>query len=51
MKIEFSSRFTIDLPDNNLSTILKAFCQLLSQLLGAFINKILLGFSEYYIRM
>ena len=45
--IGFDCQFEVQLQDSNLSSILTAFSELLSEMLADFIQKVLVGFGEY----
>lgn len=45
--IEFNCQFRVELKESSLGAILKAFCELLPEILRDFIQKVLVGFGEY----
>jgi len=45
--VEFDCQFKVQIKDGSLRTILSAFCKLLPQILTDFIQKVLIGYSEY----
>ena len=49
--INFDCQFEVRLKDSTLSSILAAFAELLTQMLTDFIQKVLIGFGEHWMRL